>query len=303
MREIHIKAKKYSKNPILTPLLKERSFERASVYNPAAIVKDKKVYLLYRAESRHDNYISRIGLASSEDGFNFKRCFKNPIIKEDKNSSIEKRGCEDPRVVKVDQGYFLTYGAYPGGKEMYLCGAFSKDLIHWKKIGILIPGREKAGALVQNYKYKGKYVMYFGEGKTLKIAVSSDLIHWELINDSVLKVRANSFDSYLVEGGPPPILIKEGILVIYNSAKKMRNYEGKEDWLGYAPGVAIFDKDNPTKLLYRSKNPLLEPEEYWEKYGKVNNVIFATGLVYFRRKWLLYYGGGDKSIGVAILNL
>lgn len=294
--------KKYSQNPILTPILKESSFERDCVYNPAAAIKDGKVCLLYRAEARHNNYISRIGLALSKDGFKFKRYSKNPVIKEDKKLKREKRGCEDPRVVKVDQGYFLTYTAYQGGKKIYLCGAISKDLIHWKKIGTLFSG-EKAGALVQNYKYNGKYVMYFGEGESLKVALSKDLKKWKVINNSVLKVRKNCFDSFLVEGGPPPIVTKNGILVIYNSAKEIRNYEGDKYWLSYSPGLAIFDKNNPAKLLYRSNNPILEPTEYWEMYGKVNYVIFATGLVYFKKKWLLYYGGADKSIGVAIFNL
>jgi len=298
-----INIKKHSRNPILTPVLKEGSFEKTCVYNPGAAVKDGKVYLLYRAESRHENYISRIGLAISKDGFEFERYPRNPVIKEDKKLIIEKRGCEDPRVVKIDQGYFLTYGAYPGGEEMYLCGATSGDLIHWEKIGILVPGREKAGALVQNYKYKGKYVMYFGEGESLRVALSKDLKNWEVINDSVLSIREDYFDSYLVEGGPPPIITKDGILLIYNSARRMINYEGKRDWLSYAPGLAIFDKDDPTRLLHRLDSPILEPTEYWERYGRVNNVIFATGLVYLKSRWLLYYGGTDKSIGVATLYL
>ncbi len=182
---------------------------------------------------------------------------------------------------------------------MYLCGAISKDLIHWRKIGTLVPGREKAGVIVQDYKYKGKYVMYFGEGKSLKIALSKDLKNWKVINDSVLNIRQNCFDSYLVEGGPPPIVIKNKILLIYNSAQKIKNYEGEIDWLSYSPGLAIFDKNDPTKLLYRSDYPILNPTEYWEMYGKVNYVIFASGLVYFRGRWLLYYGGADKSIGIA----
>ena len=95
----------------------------------------------------------------------------------------------------------------------------------------------------------------------------------------------------MVEPGPPPILIK-GILLIYNG----KNAAGK-----FSAGWAIFDKNNPAKLLERSRKPILEPTEYWEKYGKVNNVILLLAL-YFKGKWLLYYGGADKSTGVAVLN-
>jgi len=71
--------------------------------------------------------------------------------------------------------------------------------------------------------------------------------------------------------------------------------------MSYQPGFAIFDKEDPTKLLYRSDEPILQPTEYWEMYGKVNAVIFTNALVNFKGKWLLYYGGADKSIGVAKL--
>jgi len=298
-----MKAKKYPRNPILTSLSIGSSFERLCVYNPGATIKNGRVYLLYRAESKHENYLSRIGLAFSKDGFSFKRYPGNPVIKENKNLLREKRGCEDPRIIKLGKNYFLTYTAYQGGNKIHLCGAYSNNLINWKKVGILVPGREKSGAIVQDYKYNGKYIMYFGEGKSLRVASSKNLKKWKIINNSVLKVREKYFDSYLVEGGPPPIITKKGILLIYNSAKKITNYVGKKDWLSYSPGLAIFDKNNPTKLLYRSNRPILEPTEYWEMYGKVNYVIFATGLVYFKRKWLLYYGGADKSIGVAKLDL
>ena len=280
---------KYPKNPILIPIWAERSFERDTVYNPGAIIKNGKVFLLYRAEDfYYKKYSSRIGLASSKNGFIFKRFSKNPVITN--NRKEEWRGCEDPRIIKVNDRFFLTYTA-SGKIETSLAGAFSNDLIYWRKIGILIPNN-KSGAVVQNYKYKGKYVMYFGR-KIIRVAFSENLREWKIVKEPVLKPRRGYFDNCLVEGGPPPIVTKEGIIVIYNSAGE------KSYFKQYSPGLAIFNKDNPTKLLFRSKKPILEPTDYWEKYGKVNYVIFATGLVYFKRKWLLYYGGADKSIGVA----
>lgn len=300
-----IQAHKYPKNPILTPRVEQESFEKACVYNPAAIVKDEKVFLLYRAEeSYYSAYISRIGLAESSDGFHFKRYSGNPILIPE--TKEEQRGIEDGRIISVQGRYFLTYTAYAGmdekGHQITLAGAFSDDLAHWEKIGALIPGREKAGAIVQDYKYKGKYVMYFGEG-IVKIAFSQNLKNWEISDQPVLQARDGYFDDFWIEGGPPPIVTDEGILMIYNSSKKGVGYQEKKEFVSYSPGFAIFDKDNPTKLLFRSDTPILEPTEYWEKYGKVNNVIFATGLVHFKDKWLLYYGGADKSIGVAELTI
>lgn len=284
-----IEIQKYSKNPIFTPLLEKRSFERDTVYNPGAVVKNNKVYLLYRAEDFYPKkYVSSLGIAISKDGFNFKRYSKNPVITG--NRKEEWRGCEDPRIVKINDNFFLTYTA-SGKRETNLAGAFSKNLIHWRKTGILIPG-EKSGTIVQNYKYKDNYVMYFGK-ETLKIAFSNNLKKWEVLKKPVLPPRKDCFDSFLTEGGIPPIVVKDGIMVIYNSARKEGCFKV------YSPGLAIFDKNNPTKLLFRSKKPIIESTEYWEKYGKVNYAIFATGLVKFKQKWLLYYGGADKSIGVA----
>jgi len=286
-----IQAEKYPGNPILTPRVEDGSFEKACAYNPAAVVKGDKVYLLYRAEDGYyDRYISRIGIALSEDGFHFERYGENPILEGE--GKEESRGIEDVRVTQTEQGYFATYTGYSGrdeqGQRIVLCGAFSKDLIHWEKIGRLVPGREKAGAIIQDYTHKGKYVMYFGEGM-VKIAFSEDLRNWEVQEETVLEPREGFFDSHLVEGGPPPLVTDEGILLIYNSS----------NGVSYQPGFALFDKEDPSKLLYRSDKPILEPTEYWEMYGKVNAVVFTNALVNFKGKWLLYYGGADKSIGVA----
>lgn len=297
---MQISAHKYEGNPILTPVKLENSFERACVYNPAALVKDDRVYMVYRAEEEYYTYyISRLGLAISEDGYHFERYSTKPVMEEDEGNPHEKHGCEDPRLIQVDENtYFLTYVAF-AGDYIKLCGAFSKDLIHFEKIGELIHG-EKSGAIVQNFTWRNKYVMYYGD-TNLKIAYSEDLRHWETGGD-VLSPRERHFDSWLIEGGPPPIVTEEGILVIYNSAKRGTRYKADKTILYYAPGWALFDKHDPSKLLYRSDHPLITPTEYFENFGKVNYVIFATGLVNLRGKWLLYYGGADKSIGVAQLH-
>lgn len=289
-----IQVTKYAGNPIMTPLVEEGSFEKACVYNPAAVVKDNKVYLLYRAEDKYyAEYNSRFGLAVSIDGRTFERYQQNPVVDIDESRPEETRGCEDPRIIQLEDGrYFMTYTAYAGmderGHIKTLAGAFSEDLIHWQKIGRLVPGREKAGAIIGNYKYDGKYVMYFGEG-IVKVAFSDDLQDWEVQEAPVFEPREGFFDSALVEGGPPPVVIDEGILMIYNSS----------NGAVYQPSFAVFDKEGPTKLLYRADEPLMQPSEYWEMYGKVNAVIFTNALVNFQGKWLLYYGGADKSIGVA----
>ena len=136
-------------NPVLTPLENsvfvcpvrgsEVRWESKDVFNPAAVVKDDKIYLLYRAEDtvgRHAG-TSRIGLAESTDGINFSRR-PEPVLFPHEDAYIDyewEGGCEDPRVVEDDQGtYYMTYTAYDGDVARLLI-ASSNDLIHWKKLG------------------------------------------------------------------------------------------------------------------------------------------------------------------------
>jgi predicted GH43/DUF377 family glycosyl hydrolase len=123
------------------------------------------------------------------------------------------------------------------------------------------------------------------------LSYSDDLLHWtEATKTPVLPRRPGKFDSRVVEPGPPPILTDTGIVLIYN---------GADDDLVYRTGVAIFDRNNPSKLLSRSDTPLLSPEKDWEKTGQVPNVIFVEGMARQNKRWLFYYGAADKYVGVA----
>jgi predicted GH43/DUF377 family glycosyl hydrolase len=99
------------------------------------------------------------------------------------------------------------------------------------------------------------------------------------------------FDSRVVEPGPPPILTKQGIVLIYN---------GADDNLVYRTGVAIFDRTDPRKLLSRSDTPIFSTEKEWEKVGQVLNVVFVEGLVQKGDHFFFYYGAADKYVGVAL---
>jgi len=277
------KLKKYGKNPILTPARK-RKFESAAVYNPTAILKHKKVYLFYRAEQHYySDYISKIGLAISKDGFKFKRKTEPVIVPERK---YEKRGCEDPRITKIKNMYYLTYVAFSGRKTC-IALAESSDLIHWRKKGIIMKNT-KSGALL-NEKINNKFVLYFGD-TNIYLATSKNLKKWQVEEEPILTPRADNFDSRLVELGPSPIITKKGIFLIYNSSN------GNE----YNVGYAMFSKTNPAKLIKRTNKPVLFPTSSWENYGKVNYVVFVSGFVEKNSNYLVYYGGADKSIGVAI---
>lgn len=317
-------------NPILKPSLEARfldpvtgkivGWENKNVLNPTALVLNGLVHLLYRAQDSVGT--SRIGLAVSEDGIHFKKN-PEPILfpTNDAFRTFEwPGGIEDPRIVETsDNGYFLTYTSYDG-KVARLCGAFSKDLKSWEKIGPLFTSEKylntwsKSGALVsvQNgskmvaKKIDGLYYMYFGD-TDLFLATSEDLRHWDILENaetgvrlSVLKPRAGYFDSRLVEPGPYALLRKEGILLIYNSSNAANYNEVRFPKFTYAAGQVLFDPRLPYKVLSRTVTPFIWPDKPYEKIGEVNEVCFVEGLVPFKGKWFLYYGTADSKIAVSI---
>jgi len=285
------------KEPVMKP--GNKGFDSRNVYNMAMIREDDVTYMLYRGEDKDEpagKCTGRIGLATSRDGIHFEREAKPVIIPE---NDYEKSGIEDPRLVKVDGTYYLTYTAYDG-KNAKLCLALSKDLRKWDKKGPIFPvfaatkDWTKSGAIlpqkIKSGKYEGKYVMYFGD-TNIWMAHSEDLIHWTAVPEPVIKPREDRFDSKLVEPGPPPMLTSRGILMIYNSAQK--------DYC-YNVGAVLFDSADPGKITARTEKPVMSPTQPWEKTGYVNNVVFAESLTVHGGSVYLYYGGADRYIGLAI---
>jgi predicted GH43/DUF377 family glycosyl hydrolase len=288
--------KRLSDTPIIAP--SGNGWQSAGTFNPAVIERDGKFVVLYRAQDSAGT--SRLGYAESSDGIHFTRLEKQvfgPLAPYEKDG-----GVEDPRLVKIGDTFYLTYTGY-NKKDAQLCLAESHDLTHWKRLGVILPayrgnwnrGWTKSGAIVRE-KIAGKYWMYWlgtAEDKTDQMGLSSspDLRHWtEETTVPVLPRRPGKFDSRVVEPGPPPILSPAGIVLVYN---------GADESLIYRAGIAVFDRDDPRKLLYRSDEPVFSPELTWEKVGQVPNVVFVEGVARRGREWLFYYGGADKYVGVA----
>lgn len=294
-----------SPRPIVSP--QGEGFESAGTFNPAVVEQDGKFVMLYRAQDRKGT--SSLGYATSNDGIHFLRRSEPVMFSQE---PYEKGGgVEDPRLVKFGDTYYLTYTGYNNvdgkgadKKDAQLCLATSKDLLHWDRRGIIFPAYSgkwnvkwtKSGAIVPE-KINGKYWMYFlGDARDkdtqMGVAYSEDLLHWtEALDHPVLWSRPRLFDSQVVEPGPPPVIVPEGILLIYN---------GANDNFVYSTGWVLFDKQDPTKVLARAEEPIFSPSQEWEKVGQVPNVVFVEGLVQSGKRWLFYYGGADKHVGVAV---
>ncbi len=319
-----------SANPILVPDTNQRfdcpvaaksiRWEEKNVLNPTALLRENKIYLIYRAQDSAGT--SRLGMAISEDGIHFKKN-PSPILYPTNDSLLKyewKGGIEDPRIVSTEDGrYLLTYTSYDG-KTARLCYAFSKDLLNWQKMGPVLKDEKyinawsKSGAVVSQEinekivatKVDGKYWMYFGD-TDIFLAYSQDLIHWTVAENaenkkmiSVLHPRMGYHDSRLVEPGPFALITKNGILLLYNGSNAANFNDTSLPKYTYSAGQALFSASSPHQLINRTKSYFIHPDKDYEKIGEVNEVCFIEGLVHFHNQWYLYYGTADSRIAVAV---
>ncbi|GAC1543859.1 MAG: glycoside hydrolase family 130 protein [Candidatus Velthaea sp.] len=289
-----------SDRPLLGP--RGTGFESAGVFNPAAVRFKDKTVLLYRAQDQRGT--SRIGYAESPDGVTFTRRDQPVLFPQ---ATYEAQGgVEDPRLVRIGDTFYLTYTAYDSVNQVaQLCLATSPDCISWERQGVILTANRgtwndhwtKSGAIVPQ-KINGRWWMYY-MGETfvpasptlgqMGIAVSDDLVHWlDATPTPLLPARPRMFDALVVEPGPAPIITDQGILLIYN---------GADERLVYSTGWALFDKNDPTKLIKRADTPVFGAYLPWERMGQVPNVVFVEALVQQNKDITLYYGAADKSIG------
>jgi predicted GH43/DUF377 family glycosyl hydrolase len=232
---------------------------------------------------------------------------------------------EDPRVVESPGGgYVMMYTQWSRERGSYSIGvATSDDLEHWRKHGPAFAGA--LGGRYDELKYKsagvvtelrgrklvaakihGHYWMYWGEIE-VGLAWSDDLVHWTPVEEApgrtkvLLRARAGRADSAFPETGPPPVLTRRGIVILYNA----KNAEGADGDARLAPGTysveeALFAADDPAKMLARTEDPVFHPELAFERSGQyAAGTTFAEGLVVFRGKRWMYYGTADSFVGVA----
>lgn len=308
----------------------EVHWEALHTFNPAAVVRNGKIYVLYRAEDDSGQmqigmHTSRLGLAESDDGLHFTRR-PAPVLypaEDDQKEREWEGGCEDPRIVESPDGtYVLTYTQW-NRKITDAAIATSKDLITWTKHGpafahaadgkYLRRSHKSAGIVSQvtggrliAARINGKYWMYWGEGE-VHLATSDDLVDWTPVEDgkgnpiAVLSKRAGRFDSSFPEVGPPPVLTREGIVVLYNGKNAAKDGDPKLAPGTYAAGEALFAAGDPGKLIARTEGPVFQPELAFEKSGQyAAGTTFTEGLVFFKGKYFLYYGCADSLVGVAV---
>jgi len=316
-KEESVKLNKGSHNPIISPSL--YSWESKATFNPAAFEHEGKVHIIYRAIGDDDSSV--LGYACSCDGISiedrptyciYKRYnshYPNLGEKLDYSSGGGwNGGCEDPRITLIDDTLYLIYTAFDGWGSIRMALTsislvdFKKKKWNWKKAVLISAPREM-----------NKNWVLFPEKINGKFAIMHSFYPRILINyfdsldelDGTKFIKSNNtrpidknrtWDSWFRGIGPTPIKIKEGWLVLYH-AMDHKNPDR------YRMGALILDEKDPTKILYRSKNPILEPEESYENEGHKWGVIYSCGAVVKKGKLYVYYGGADKFVCVASIAL
>lgn len=314
-------------------------WECADTFNPAAVEKNGKVCVLYRAEDNPNVGIgrrtSRIGYTESEDGITIDYRQQTPVMFPDSSAMSMKYewtgGCEDPRVVEAEVDgkplYVMTYTAYDR-KTARLSVATSPDLQKWTHYGPCFQKAYdgkfntlfcKSGSILTTVKdgrlqackvkvnNEMKYLMYWGE-YAVYAAVSDNLVDWTPLVDAdgnlitLAKPRNGYFDSTMTECGPPAIMTEDGIILIYNGKNKSGSSGDTSLAAGtYSAGQMLFSKDDPLKLIDRLDKPFFRPMASFEKSGQyAAGTVFVEGLVYHQGKYFLYYGCADSFVGVAV---
>lgn len=283
-----MRLKRIAQNPILTPRA-EVEWESGAVFNAAVVHDHGTFHLLYRAV-RHPNY-SSIGYAKSKDGIHFHR-LNEPVLVP--TAPEDQGGVEDPRVTKLGQTYYMLYTAWNGDREGRACQvalATSEDLLRWEKRGIVLGddlfGNNKDAALFPE-KIGQKYVLIHRPIPNIWFSYSEDPYNWK--DHVCVMEREFDWEARKIGAAGPPLKTEQGWLFIYH---------GVDENAVYRLGAALLDLNDPTVVLYRQAEPILEPEEPWEIEGDVPHVVFSCGALLFDRELWVYYAGADKVIALA----
>jgi predicted GH43/DUF377 family glycosyl hydrolase len=297
-----LKLERFPRNPILEPEPKH-SWESKAVFNPGALYEEGKVHLVYRAVSEDDTSV--LGYAASSDGFTFDERLDKPIYVP--RGDFEKKGCEDPRLTRLDDTLYMCYTAYDGKNEprVALTSIAMSDFLarrwEWARPVLISPlGRGDKDAAIFPKKIKGKYAILHRVGSSiwLDLVDSLDLEEGVCIKGIVImSPRQENPPAEKIGIAAPPIETESGWLLLYHTVAK------KDDKLYYSVSAALLDIDDPTRVIARRQTSLLEPEMPYEKEGQVANVVFPCGAVVINNQLFVYYGGADKVIGVATVTL
>ncbi len=303
-----------NQNPIISPK-SENGWEAWQTFNPGVVLLNGKVHFLYRAIG--NDGISRLGYAVSKDGFAIDEQLSYPVYE---HKTKEKGrifniysyfsggsfgGSEDPRLVRVGEEdvLYMIYTVCNDGLRVGLTSIKIDDFLNkkwkWRKpVLISPPGEVHKNWLIFPEKINGKYAILHSIKPEVQIEYVDSL---EFNDDTYIESfhggqpRKKYWDKWIRGVGAPPIKTHDGWLIFYHA---MDN-----DWSKYKVGAMLLDLKDPTKILYRSKKPVLEPKTLYENNGFKGGIVYVSGALVKDGKLLVYYGGADSCVCVAYADL
>jgi predicted GH43/DUF377 family glycosyl hydrolase len=294
-------------NPIIAPRA-EHSWESKATLNPGAISLEGDIHLLYRAMSQQNTSV--FGYAKTRDGIHLTYRSPSPVYMprepfEQKLVAGGNSGCEDPRLTQIDDKIYVFYTAFDGRNlpRIAVTWIFVKDFLqqawNWSKpMLISSPDFANKNACIFPEKISGNYFIIHRCGNDIDYHISPDLnfdgISW-LEENRWIAPRTGMWDDEKIGLAAPPLKTDEGWILFYHGISS-------ED-RAYRIGACLLDLENPTKILARLDNPILEPETEYEKKGIVPNVVFPCGAVICGKTIFLYYGAADRVIGLATISV
>ncbi|HKM78890.1 MAG TPA: glycosidase [Candidatus Bathyarchaeia archaeon] len=298
---MRIKLERSSKNPIIEPRF-ERAWERGATFNPGAVKSSEVVHVLYRAVNEHG--ISSLGHATTTDGETILSRSPEPVLAP--VDSWEELGCEDPRITALDGRFYIFYTAYSRrGPRVAL--ASTTDFSHYERYGVVGPDHDDKDAALFPQLINGKFAVVHRIEPNIEVAFFDSIKQMERISHNpysknyLKRIEANTimkpkwkWEEKKVGIGPPPIRTDAGWIVIYH---------GVDSNTVYRAGAALLDLENPCRVIARTPEPILEPEEKFERVGVVPNVVFPEGAVVIKDELKIFYGGADKVCCIASVPL
>ncbi|MFP4547581.1 MAG: glycosidase, partial [Fidelibacterota bacterium] len=268
----------------------------SAVFNSAAVYEKGLFHMVYRAtdiggHERYGEYINCLGYAVSKDLKTWHR-LNEPILKNDVPQEL--RGPEDPRIVKIDDTFHMTYtgfgNRFPG--DYRICHATSKDLVNWTRHGVLLDEENKNSAFFPE-KIKGEYLLLHRRHPDIWIGSTKDFKNFDNHTKIMSPIKNDEWQSVRIGIAGPPVKHPKGWLLIYHAVDSIN---------AYRLGAALLDYDNPRKVLARHSTPIIEPELDWEIKGYIPNVIFSCATIEHEDKYYIIYAGADTVISAAYIH-
>ncbi|MFH1022228.1 MAG: glycosidase [Planctomycetota bacterium] len=293
--------RRHPQNPILTAEM--WPYPVHSVFNPAAtLLPDGATLLLCRVEDRRGH--SHLCVARSPNGLDHWRIDSEPTLTPDLGHPEELWGLEDPRITYVNdlKQYAIAYTAYsPGGPGVAL--ALTPDFHRFERLGVVMPPEDKDAALLPRRVGDCWAMLHrpvsVWRGAHIWISYSPDLRHWGS-HKLILEARQGGWwDANKIGLSPPPIETPEGWLILYHGVRHTAA------GCIYRLGMALFDLETPERCLRRGNDWVFGPEEPYERFGDVGNVVFPCGFTIGADgdTLRLYYGCADTCIGLATASI